>query len=37
MSLSANGFLVTVFALVVSGGDEGVWAIQCRCELVLVK
>lgn len=37
MSLSANWLLVAVFALMESLIDEGVWAIQCRCELVLVE
>ena len=37
MSLSANWLLVTVFALMVSCADEGVRAIQCRCELILVE
>ena len=37
MSLSANWLLVTVFALVMSFCDEGVGAIQCRRELVLVE
>lgn len=36
-SLSANGFLVTMFALVLSCSDDGVWALQRRCELVLVE
>lgn len=37
MSLSANCLLVAVFALMESLSDEGVWAIQRRCELVLVE
>lgn len=37
MSLSANCLLVAMFALMESCADEGVWAIQRRCELVLVE
>lgn len=37
MSLSANWLLVTMFALMLSFGDEGVRAIQRRRELVLVE
>ena len=37
MSLSANWLLVAVFALMKSLVDESVWAIQRRCELVLVE
>ena len=37
MSLSANWLLVTMFALMLSFRDEGVRAIQCRRELVLVE
>lgn len=37
MGLPADCFLFTMFALVVSLVDDGVWAVQCRCELVLVE
>ena len=37
MGFAANCFLVTMFALMESMVDEGVWTIQCRCELVLVE
>lgn len=37
MSLSADCLMVTMFALVVSFIDDGVWAVQCRCKLVLVE
>ena len=37
MGLPADCFLFTMFALVVSFVDDGVWAVQCRCELVLVE
>ena len=37
MGLSANCLLVTMFALMMGFGDEGVWTIQCGCELVLVE
>lgn len=37
MGLSADCFVVSMLALVVSLVDDGVWAVQRRCELVLVK
>ena len=37
MGLSPDCLLFTMFALVVSLVDDGVWAVQCRCELVLVE
>ena len=37
MGLSTNCFLVTMFTLMVSLANDGVWAVQCRCELVLVE
>lgn len=37
MGLSADCFMLTMFALVVSLVDDGVWAVQCRCEFVLVE
>lgn len=37
MGLSADRFVVAMFALVVSFIDEGIWAVQGRCELVLVE
>ncbi len=37
MGLSADCFVVTMFALVMSFADDGVWTVQCRCELVLVE
>lgn len=37
MGLATDGFVFTMFALVVGFVDDGVWAIQCRCEFVLVE
>ena len=37
MGLSTNCFLVTMFTLMVSLVNDGVWAVQCRCEFVLVE
>ena len=37
MGLSADCFVVPMFALVMSSVDDGVWTVQCRCELVLVE
>lgn len=37
MGLPANCFVFTMFALMVSSVNDGVWAVQCRCELVLVE
>lgn len=37
MGLSADCFMLTMFALLVSLVDDGVWAVQCRCEFVLVE
>ena len=37
MGFSTNCFLVTMFTLMVSLVNDGVWAVQCRCELVLVE
>lgn len=37
MGLSADCFVGTMFALVMSFVDDGVWTVQCRCELVLME
>lgn len=37
MGFSSNRFSMTMFALVVSSVDEGVWAFQGGCKLVLVE
>ena len=37
MGLSANRFVGTMLALVMSFIDDGIRAVQCRCELVLVE
>lgn len=37
MSPATNCFVGTMFALVMSLVDDGVWTVQCRCELVLVE
>ena len=37
MGLSADCFVGTMFALVMSFIDDGVWTVQCRCEFVLVE
>ena len=37
MGLSTNSFLITMFTLMVSLINDGVWAVQCRCEFVLVQ
>lgn len=37
MGLSADCFIVTMFALMMSFIDDGVWTVQSRGELVLVE